>query len=175
MNLGFDLEPALAELAKAEIDDEGYARIYVGTIFSLTPSGKFYTPWACSNVRGCAGCGGTGIVRSRVSARRRKKWDNFHKIRKTWVKRYGPPANWPPRIQARSERINALNYRARTICTNCGGLGSREAYLDERWQEYVEKTLEPHGCWLESGEGDGTDLYLCTKRETGETTSDGEE
>lgn len=31
-------------------DEEGIARYYLGTVFSLTPSGKYYMPWACSNV-----------------------------------------------------------------------------------------------------------------------------
>lgn len=25
-------------------------RVFLGTVFTLCPSGKFYTPWACSNV-----------------------------------------------------------------------------------------------------------------------------
>jgi len=36
------------------------ARAYVGSVFSLLPSGKFYTPWANSNVEPCPRCGGDG-------------------------------------------------------------------------------------------------------------------
>ena len=42
-------------LDKAEWEpcEEGEGRVrrtFLGTCFTLTPSGKFYTPWACSNV-----------------------------------------------------------------------------------------------------------------------------
>ena len=30
--------------------------VYLGSIFALTPSGKFYTPWANSNVTICQAC-----------------------------------------------------------------------------------------------------------------------
>ena len=29
---------------------ERYREVFVGTVFSLAPFGKYYTPWACSNV-----------------------------------------------------------------------------------------------------------------------------
>lgn len=42
----------LKENAEAVIgyDGENLLSYYLGTVFSLTPSGKYYTPWACSNV-----------------------------------------------------------------------------------------------------------------------------
>ena len=33
-------------------------RVFLGTVFALTPSGKYYTPWACSNVQACEECSG---------------------------------------------------------------------------------------------------------------------
>ena len=30
--------------------------LYLGSVMSLTPSGKVYTPWACSNVEACKAC-----------------------------------------------------------------------------------------------------------------------
>lgn len=29
---------------------EGGDRVWIGTVFALTPSGKYYTAWACGNV-----------------------------------------------------------------------------------------------------------------------------
>jgi hypothetical protein len=29
---------------------------FLGTVFALYPSGKYYTPWACSNVDACQAC-----------------------------------------------------------------------------------------------------------------------
>jgi len=39
-------------------DDQelSYRQVYIGTIMCLTPSGKYYTPWACSNVEVCKEC-----------------------------------------------------------------------------------------------------------------------
>ena len=50
----FDWEEIEKEIENAEefTDDEGNRRkeIFLGTVFSLTPSGKYYTPYANSNV-----------------------------------------------------------------------------------------------------------------------------
>jgi hypothetical protein len=37
-------------------DDIPCRRIFLGTVFDLTPSGKYYMPWACSNVEICDNC-----------------------------------------------------------------------------------------------------------------------
>jgi hypothetical protein len=36
---------------------------YIGTVFALIPSGKYYMPWACSNVEACPECDGDGHAR----------------------------------------------------------------------------------------------------------------
>jgi len=43
-------------------DEEGdkIMSLYLGTVFNLFPSGKYYTPWACSNVELCPRCKGEG-------------------------------------------------------------------------------------------------------------------
>ena len=33
---------------------------FLGTVFSIMPSGKYYMPWACSNVNPCPRCKGEG-------------------------------------------------------------------------------------------------------------------
>ena len=33
-----------------DFNDCKYASLYVGSVLNLYPSGKFYTPWACSNI-----------------------------------------------------------------------------------------------------------------------------
>lgn len=38
-------------------------QVYLGTVFALTPSGKYYMPFACSNVASCPECGGDGHAR----------------------------------------------------------------------------------------------------------------
>lgn len=34
--------------------------VYIGTVFSVMPSGKYYMPWACSNIEKCNRCKGKG-------------------------------------------------------------------------------------------------------------------
>ena len=41
-------------------DEDGYVMVFVGTVFFLTPSGKYYLPWASSNVEPCSRCKGEG-------------------------------------------------------------------------------------------------------------------
>lgn len=83
-------------------------RVYLGSILSLTPSGKLYTPFACGNLEPCPKC------RGREGAR----------------------------------------------CPCCGETGSREAYLDQRWWEQLEKELESVGLWWVGGEGDACDIFV---------------
>lgn len=54
----FDLKALRAELNEQSWEPDyqdnpetsEVRRVFLGTVFALTPSGKFYTPWACSNV-----------------------------------------------------------------------------------------------------------------------------
>ncbi len=62
---GFILKAIREELDSVEWEDrfgdEGQQRsVFLGTVFSLTPSGKFYTPFANSNVERCPQCCGDG-------------------------------------------------------------------------------------------------------------------
>ena len=74
-NLGLDFDAIRARMDAEEYaaSDDGFnmyeRRVYLGTVFGLTPSGKYYTPWANSNVAGCPGCGGRGSVATRFKRR----------------------------------------------------------------------------------------------------------
>lgn len=87
-------------------DGDAIESTFLGTVFSVMPSGKYYMPWANSNVDLCPRCKGNG-------------------------------------------------------CDYCGGLGSREAHEDEIMQEALEAEAGKLGCYVESGEGDPCDLFLC--------------
>ena len=45
-------------------------------------------------------------------------------------------------------------------CSWCGGLGCREAWLDQHWREALEREAEKHDCYIAAGEGDACDLFL---------------
>ena len=50
-----DWDQVERELAKEcneaeDMDGNRCAELYIGSVFALTPSGKYYMPWACGNV-----------------------------------------------------------------------------------------------------------------------------
>ena len=115
----FKIGPAIPTSLSRERDDEGrmVESVFVGTVMALTPSGKYYLPFACSNVEVCPRC----------------------------------------------KNPQGVTDDCRP-CDFCGGLGSREAHLDEIWNDQLEKSIErySHGTiWMESSEGCPTDLLAC--------------
>jgi hypothetical protein len=165
----------------------------------LYPSGKFYTPFACSNVIGCATCKGIGHVLSRRVKRRtlKKRASRHARVLRRFDRLYGDaPAAYPHAGQAdRGQGVPSLGTRYRPTnkraafafidrqpkayrmryfsagasCTACGGSGSREAHLDELWRESVESAFSEMGISLASGEGDACDLFAEEYRDTPET------
>lgn len=132
-------------------------RVWLGTVFGLTPSGKFYAPFACSNVMGCDSCKGVGSVLSRKE-RRAKKWANaWRKIHaRTYMKAGQVYAKREDRdaAHARKMRVYHNNRKSTRTCTACGGMGSREAFLDEKWNEYAEAVAEACGGFADWSNGD---------------------
>src|SRR5579885_3590609 len=94
----FNLAAIRAALDAEEWEQDEYEHerlrrsVYLGSVFNLVPSGKYYTPYACSNV------------------------------------------------------------------------SDEEAALDEEWFEQAERELASIDCYLESGEGDPTDLFVGESR-----------
>lgn len=186
----FFLEEIRADLDREEwetVDDSGgeiqVRRSYLGSIFSLTPSGKYYLPFACSNVAGCDCCRGSGqVIARRYKRRVQKRHASRHaRIMRRWEARYGSPTGIygrPLTAHEATARAWILSqptafrqmYRGAfspgSTCTACGGCGSREAHLDEVWREQAEAELESIGCSLENGEGDASDLFAVEYRDT---------
>jgi hypothetical protein len=171
---GFNLDAIRRELDKEdwESDPENpgtqVRRIFLGDVFSLTPSGKMYTPFACSNVDPCPTCKGTGIVLPRRLKRRVEKRHaaRHARIKRIIIRRFGgrdgytvdiQPASLRAKAEAFARRVgySSVCYRNGTTCTACAGCGSREAHLDELWQEAAEEGIAetPKG-----DEGDGVFL-----------------
>lgn len=173
IELSFDPQVVrdLMDREEWEPDEPGRERraVGLGSVMSLTPSGKYYMPFAHSNLHPCPGCNGKGNVRPRVKRRVRKKhWNRNRRVRGLWIKRYGPPQNWPAHIHAASNHLNALVARGDNGCLRCGGSGSHEAYDDEKWYEAAEAALDAVGLCLQSSEGDGTYMLAVEYRDTSE-------
>lgn len=151
----------------------------LGSVMALTPSGKYYTPWATGNLSNCPVCNGTGRVSPLAPARRLKKWKNRNRrARRLWIKRYGAASldRWPVHVRVKSDRLNKLLKRADTCCPRCNGLGSHEAADDEAWHERAEAELEARGLSLETSDGDSTYLIAVEYRDVvDEEEEDGDE
>lgn len=188
---GFNLAAIRAELDREdwEDDDENpgtqVRRTFLGSTFTLTPSGKFYVPFACSNLDACPTCKGTGRVTGRRYKRRtQKKHCSRHaRVQARFDALYGKePAvyghagasdegrggtpslglAWRPTnkraafafIDRQPKRYRYRGFLPSTSCNACNGYGSREAYLDELWQEAADEGIR------QTPKGDGDGVYL---------------
>ena len=146
---GHDFEPD-------EEGDGGVRRVFIGTVFALLPSGKYYQPWACGNLVPCPRCAGRCTVgasrRRRVRKRAYARWQRLARLHQR-----GRTAKWHAMAKKREQaRIAAQG----NTCPVCDGLGSAEAARDQRWYEAAEAQLEGTGLSLASGEGDPCDLFI---------------
>lgn len=158
---GFDFAEIRKKLDREDWEpgEEGQLMrsVSLGSVMALTPSGKYYQPFACGNLGDCPVCGGTGDGVQTISRRTARKWKNENaRRRRLWVKRLGPPSNWPPEVMRQSDELNRRLMRIHPSCTRCGGLGSHESWDDQQWTEAMEEGLGAIGASLESSEGDST-------------------
>lgn len=138
--------------------------VYIGTTFNIMPSGKFYTPWAKSNIDPCPLCKGTGEVVNLNGLG--SIYDHAWEIEKDliWVmnlkkSRYDEmPVEWRTQIDA-ARYIQKVN-EPDSVCPKCHGHGSREVYEDTVFQETLEKVLEMHDCYLTNSEGCASDIVV---------------
>jgi len=185
---GFDLGAIRAELDASDweedFDNPGTEtrQVFLGTVFALTPSGKYYLPFACSNVDACETCQGTGLVMPRRTRRRivKKHVARHATTMRRWRKRWGAPTGLYGReltaheakakawLQSQPKAFRTTHFSNGTTCPACCGLGSREAHLDELWREEAESALETIGCSLQGGEGDPCDLFAAEYRDAEE-------
>ena len=140
---------------------------YLGTIMNLTPSGKFYTPWANSNVPLCPHCKGKGSVLNpnRDPMKYAEALEKDHQLRTDTMEAHGAwcEGHWPKDAAEKLEATaaEADKYKNRHLCKFCGGTGSREAYEDEVFNDTLDDEASKKGGWIQSGKGDPCDLYFC--------------
>lgn len=144
-------------------DDTWVKTWYIGSVFNLHPSGKYYMPFACSNVMGCIDCCHDGrVVNGATDPRKFAFLKGLHDQTTSYCSEHG----FLGMGNVLSGIRNAMNSCAEDIvCPVCNGTGSREASEDESWREALEKLLGEAGCWLISGEGDPCDLFICCHAE----------
>ena len=185
------LESALdyAKGKRAELETEGYletdqgifvsmtydgdtieATEYLGTVFALCPSGKYYLPFACSNVESCPRCKGKGTV---------KVFDNCHICKGNGHRMVSELAALRKETEEQTSQFLLDNYpdcnlamghfdclycnglgKIAKTCSWCDGLGSREAYLDQVWYETLDTMGDRFGLYITHGEGDPCDIFV---------------
>ena len=137
--------------------------VFLGTVFALFPSGKYYMPWACSNLAPCAACKGTGHTRGKPHKRRVwVKWANSRQRLSDWANKHGVRglAFLQSKKAKRNKYLKTRNYGYRPSCEYCGGCGSREAHLDDCYREALVTEAEEHGLFISSGESDPCDVLV---------------
>ena len=169
VELGFDLDAVKADLESQEWetgpDGDECRSVFLGTIFSICPSGKYYQPWAAGNVEMCVLCGGMGTVKNIMAdVALYKFWRNAgNDIRAEAIESFGfiRLGKWPQRAMRILETVDNLSerFRPNIECPQCGGVGSTEALLDEIWREKADAVYESRGFSIESGEGDPCDIF----------------
>lgn len=168
----FDLDVLKQELDTADVQEDLFndcmiKSVFLGTVFALTPSGKYYMPFACSNVDACPQCKGRGSVGAHKKRRiRRKAAKRYEQMMERHRLSYDAALSEAERKKISDKAIAEYPQRQRyqrmaqgTTCTHCEGVGSREAYLDELWREQAEEELGRIDAYLTSGEGDPCDLF----------------
>lgn len=178
IDTGFDFARIRAELDSSDWEDDHdnpgtqTRRVWLGTTFGITPSGKVYAPFACSNLDPCNHCKGSGTVAPRTGKRARKRAQ-----RRTNAFGRGTMARgsmFASAGRAYAARVQKMRDRAHnassTTCPVCGGVGSLEAFKDELFNETLEKEAEAIDAYVS---WDDDSCFVCESRDAPE--EDGEE
>jgi len=155
-------------------NDEGEVErwIYLGQL--INPSSKFYTPFAHSNVELCPHCHGSGSwTNPRANDRIATALEMAaNALRLAEIAEFGPyfEGKWPQSLQDCISNLykSRLRYDNQLTCPWCGGEGSREAYLDGRFEEALEALAGELGGYITSGEGDCSDRFLVIPQDSSE-------
>lgn len=148
-------------------DGGGYSRrVWLGTVFNWYPSGKYYLPFACSNVEPCPTCQGHGDLPNpaqdaviHAAAAQFAQW-----LVVEIMAAYGPWAGgaWDQLLAEGLNDVRAIQNLSQpeVTCVTCEGCGSEEAYHDDLWREQVEVEADARGYGFEHGENDPCDLFI---------------
>ncbi len=156
-------------------DGDPVGMSYLGSVMSLVPSGKYYTPFASSNVDACEKCSGEGSIPNPNSdpARHEILTSRVQDLIGPLLKEHGAHPNWPAEEKEKVEKARAGQEECKPTldCETCGCLGSEEAFKDQEWYEALGEVAESHDCYYTEGDGCATDLYIGMSIETEETTA----
>jgi hypothetical protein len=145
----------------AEYDEHCIGSVFLGTVFSLLPSGKFYTLWANSNVSPCDHCEGTGKLNFVVKCEHCE--GKGHTLLSQEQYDYNPEL-WDKKGYKVGTPMRCLFCNGRRYvekeCPWCDGEGSEEAYRDQLYYAALDTLAEEQGGYIFSGEGDPCDIFF---------------
>ena len=146
--------------ARKDLDDQEWydndsgdeeRQVYLGTVFSVMPSGKYYLPFACSNVESCPVCKGEteyGEMTCGICRGEGKRGIHPDDDVSTFD------------LVNVGQQCTSCNGTGKTgiPCDYCGSLGSREAHLDSLMQKKLEEEAGVYNLFITSGEGNPCDI-----------------
>jgi hypothetical protein len=152
-------------------DEDGNPQVsaYVGNVCTITPSGKYYTAFAASNVDTCELCAGTGRIPNPnydpdifVMA---EECQIDLSARLTKCQCSGEQAiesDLYTNLNVAFTAVVLTKHRtAKTmVCPHCGGHGSRDVYLDEVFWDGVDRLCAANNVIITNGEGSATDVFI---------------
>lgn len=153
-----------SEESYTDLDGNTLKSVFIGTCFNIMPSGKYYQPFACSNVEKCPKCKGKGEIfnpnaDSALHEENLKKEQFWFEELKKNEKMYCDLTDTEKKVI--DDIRKCIKYYDKTIeCPVCHGLGSEEAYKDQVMQEALEDYADKYGAFVHNSEGDSCDMFV---------------
>ena len=162
------IESALKKIESEEsyMDNSGNTikSVFIGTCFNIMPSGKYYMPFACSNVEMCPKCKGKGEITNPNA--NSALYDEYRYKEQKWIVFMRNNDLWYHLLtDEQKKQIDEIRkmkeyYVEKIECPVCHGLGSEEAYKDRVMQKALEEYADKYGAFVHSGEGDPCDMFV---------------
>lgn len=151
------VQEALANVA-LNMEGEAEGSRYLGSVMTLAPSGKFYMPWACSNVEPCPLCNGSCVLPEDTC-------ELCHGERViTVTEQQAELPYWLFQGKKAGDLVECYachgTGRDTPTCWRCGGLGSEEAFFDSLYFEALDDIARENGGFITENEGDPTDVFF---------------
>lgn len=149
-----------------ETNDQIVREVYFGNVLDIYPSGKYYLPFACSNVVPCPKCHGEGTIPNpRYDEMTYEALSHLERNRLRRMTRGGKhynimPKQWQREMDLIRQVIRMVEPKIECPC--CYGVGSREAYEDQVFTRYFEEYLAERDIYITASDGNGCDMIVGT-------------
>ena len=149
-----------------ETNDQIVREVYFGNVLDIYPSGKYYTPFARSNVEPCPKCHGEGTIKNigydaatyEATAALEQKY--LRDMRRRGKHYNIMPKQWQREMDLIRQVIRMVEPKIECPC--CYGVGSREAYEDQVFTRYFEEYLAERDIYITASDGNGCDMIVGT-------------